>query len=305
MTYLNRKTTYGDQYIFVVGIGLVGSAIVRGCTRFGFTQISSVKLNWDDPKKLASGMREGFSKLLELSTEARIDFIWSAGNCGFNSSDSQTKIEMANFKIWIDEIRSILTEKQGLKFCVHLVSSAGGLFEGQYVRNRDQEPSPKRPYGFLKLDQENALIDVFRNHVQIYRLASVYGRNIHGGREGLCMTLCRNSLLGAVTTISGMDDTLRDYVFVDDVASFICRRVVKGMVEDDWLFFLVSGKPTSIFEILCQTKRILKGRVFVGYEWTPTNRKDIIFDPLLRSKGWHCCDPMVGQLLGLMTVQLK
>ena len=40
-----------------------------------------------------------------------------------------------------------------------LVSSAGGLFEGQRNVGDRSQPSPMRPYGFLKLRQEKLLQD--------------------------------------------------------------------------------------------------------------------------------------------------
>src|SRR5256885_1733395 len=84
------------------------------------------------------------------------------------------------------------------------VGLVGGLFEGQRHIERDSVPEPRRPYGELKLRQEQLLASSSAPLVRcVYRLTSVYGHAHTRRRQGLIPTLVVNGLRHRVSTIVG------------------------------------------------------------------------------------------------------
>src|ERR1041385_672024 len=77
----------------------------------------------------------------------------------------------------------------------HLLSSAGGLYNGQRNVGRDSVPFATNPYGRAKLEQERQLhLALAHTQRMIYRPASVYGFAGPGTRLGLVAALIHNSI---------------------------------------------------------------------------------------------------------------
>ena len=174
----------------------------------------------------------------------------------------------------------------------HLVSSAGGLFEGQRHVDAASLPKPLRPYGAAKLRQEGLLLGLQGVAPRIYRPASLYGTPRPSGRAGLIATLLENARLNRVTTISGDAGTLRDYVLVDDAARFIARQVHEGGALSRAL--LASGKPSSIAEVLSAVAARIGRQPYVRYTTQRSNALDMSYRASALPPGWSPADLRTG-----------
>ena len=242
------------RIIFIFGVGLVGSAIVKSLTLFEKFDVRNEMSDWRFLDNFQFQLND-LSNTVEVRNLKRIDWVWSAGKAGFAANENEVDSEFLFYRVFLEQIKK-LEEQLGIKgkSCIHLVSSAGGLFEGQRVISKDAKPQPKRPYGQLKFKQENLLLDMFHNRCRIYRPSSIFGFYEKGQRVGLITNLIINTLRSKVTSIYGNIDTQRDYVWVGDVGDFIAGKVWFDFRSKDdgsnQTHFLVSAKPTSIFEII-------------------------------------------------------
>ena len=179
-----------------------------------------------------------------------------------------------------------ISSLSAVPFVFHLTSSAGGIFEGIVNISKDTLPEPKRPYGQLKLAQENLAKDFFPNNTRIYRLSSVFGNSINNQRVGIITALIRNTLTCRMTNIYGSFDTKRDYVWVDDLSNFIIEKIVLNRKSQGSLFFLASGKASSIYEIIELAKKITNVKVMYKLESSTQNNEQIVFSPSVLSEDW-------------------
>ncbi len=293
MSSLTHFTVDGrTTLVLLLGSGFVGSAIERQLRYQYDSEQNSVSIDW----LLTSGttLRQAYQDLEQLASAIfektnlvpRIHIIWAAGTAGFSSSEAKTTEELECFIECLAatiELAKTITCK-AINF--HLVSSAGGIFEGQRFIKEDSLPSPVRPYGYLKYAEEQQLLcyqGVINSY--IYRLSSVYGFIQPRQRRGLISTLVENSLTGKSTTISGSMNTLRDFVWLPDVARFIVRQVKTGDPLSEPVF-LGSGKSATIESIKRRVEFFLRRRIYCQYQLPATNSANIIISSRALPSDW-------------------
>ncbi len=260
-----------SRLAILVGEGLIGSAILNALLRQTSECVSLAKTSYrvDDLKPVFQALE---AALKTLTADADIDWIWAAGRAGFGADQDEIARELAFFSAFVDHIGSAYGPRTRQ---FHLVSSAGGVYEGQSHITRDSLESPNRPYGHGKLRMESLVQERFQDH-RIYRPTSVYGHIRPGRRMGLISAVVRNLLLHRVTHISGHADTLRDYVFANDIGQHICRRVVTSDTSSRGIELLGSGKPTALREIVHNIGAIVQRPPYVRYA-LGDNTSDITF----------------------------
>jgi len=188
----------------------------------------------------------------------------------------------------------LLRRIPGARHSFHLISSAGGLFEGQKHVDRTSLPRPRKPYGRAKLQQEQMLARLpAQVRKMIYRLSTVYGFSGKGVRCGLVNTLIQNSIRRQPSHIVGNALTIRDYVLVSDVGKFIASRL-QDVDASSRLLTLASGKPTTIFEVLNRIENIVGRKCFYAFEDVSTNTTDISFSPAILPEFWFPTDLGTG-----------
>jgi hypothetical protein len=219
----------------------------------------------------------------------RIDFVWSAGKGGFGMEQSDTLQELASFSEVAEMAIALSRENPSCLVRFHLISSAGGLFEGQRNVNNSSLPSPKRPYAFLKLAQEKMLDDCGQLVRFIYRPTSVYGFAGLNRRMGLIPTLLLNGSKNKVSTIFGAPETLRDYVWADDVGAFMAEMIASKPTAPG-SFLLASGKPSTLYEIFSHIEQILNKKLFFHYVKRGDNVEHNTFSMKTQPFGWHPMD---------------
>jgi nucleoside-diphosphate-sugar epimerase len=282
------------QIVALFGIGLVGSEIARALERCDDFSSTHRPLDWLSVDKRARELEVLFQAITNVHSLDRLDVVWSAGKAGFGALQEELDVEMRAFTDilnWACSLRPAVPHSQ---FCFHMLSSGGGLFEGQRFIDSASVPNPQRPYGQAKLDQEHLLKDAgegFQNLV--YRPSSIYGFSGLKGRVGLLNALIANARRHVVSRIFGDLGTVRDYVLSSDIGNFIARRIVSHAVEPG-NFTLASGKPTSVKEMLEIAEKVTGRPLYIKLDPTPTNAGHITYRTSIFPADWHPTDLETG-----------
>tara|TARA_R110002072_G_scaffold205338_1_gene363256 strand:- start:1611 stop:2567 length:957 start_codon:yes stop_codon:yes gene_type:complete len=278
------------------GIGLLGSSILRALRVRGQLSEERLPLGWDlcseqgGAELAAIGTR--LEELLDQSSARELSVVWSAGRAGFSATPAETEAELASYQAALDWAAA-LGERVGRPTSFHLLSSAGGLFEGSGLVTSQSAPAPQRPYGELKLRQEQALGE--RSLLaRIYRPTTVYGFLHPRHRQGLIQTLLLRAIRHQVTQIYGGLATLRDFVYSEDVGEFVARQVLSESPSPTDTFLLGSGKPSSIFEVRRIVERLLGRKVYVSVRSTPTNSANLTYHSSAFPERWTPSELQTG-----------
>lgn len=277
--------------IIHIGIGLIGTAIKNTLLTEGYMQVEQCltgKINWDDSDALIKCVDNFFIEIDFISYN-KIYVVWSAGKAGFGTSLDTAKDDFSNFKSILSFIISNIS-RRAIPFSLFMLSSGGGLFEGQTLISKSSIPSPKRPYGQLKLWEEKFILShsaIFER--SIFRISSVYSAEILNKRKGLILVLMENGLTNKVSTIVGNETTLRDYVLDKDIARYLIRCIYNDF-NPGQLTYLASGRPCSIFQIKKQVEKILKKRIYISYAPHKHNAANISYAPDIIAKGFRNTD---------------
>lgn len=268
----------GNILSILIGKGLIGSAIEKFLST-DMNLLQEFKMDWSD----VDGSIKRF-KALPISFEKydKLEIIWSAGKAGFLASEEETAIEKRNFSKWISVLQ-MLNKQQNIR--LWLMSSAGGLHEGQVCVNEQSGLSIKRPYGELKLYQERLIEQSFKNFV-ICRISSVYTTYNLDGRMGLLPVMIKNCIQNTVMTLYGSESTLRDYVLDEDIASFVSLHIKEGS-KLHGIKYLVAGFPLSILTIKSYVEKISLKKLFVQYIFKGANAENISFMRSLKADNFN------------------
>jgi UDP-glucose 4-epimerase len=283
------------RVIAVFGVGLIGSALVDALTSSPAFARREIPVKWTDPllrgRQLAT-VEADLCTVLRSRRDASLRLVWAAGRAGFASTDPETRPELEAFRAVLDLARSVARKFPAARVSFVLISSAGGVFEGQRSVGARSVPSPTRPYGRLKRSQEELLEGDDGSLVaKIYRLTSVYGYVRPRQRLGVIPTLIRNGIRHQKTHIVGRMDTLRDFAWIEDISTFLARALVDDVeAATPSTFVLGSSKPSSLSEIQHIVEATLGRRIYVSYSLAPTNEVDITFAPSALPPGWHSSD---------------
>ena len=270
-----------DRIVALFGTGLVGSAVLAALRQERPFDERDFPLRWDllASEELAA-VERGISEALAAARGTPCQVVWAAGATGFSASEAEIDAELASFRSVTGSIARVLSAECDAPAGFVLLSSAGGLFEGQRVVRRESAPSPRSPYARLKARQEGiANAPGVPWNPRILRASSVYGPIRPGHRLGLVPTLIANGLRQQPTRITARMDTLRDFVWVGDVA----RHVVRLVLDDTAAAasepqILASARPVSLAEVQELVSSILGRRIYVSYA-ARDNDVDITFHP--------------------------
>ena len=263
----------GDKLILLIfGIGLIGQSIIRGLKRHSDERHQEqLPFNWLDSVQASLDVEVIQSRLkaslVGVTSRPHISVVWSAGKAGFSAKQQEIKDELDSFETVLQILDWLNEQISDVRLAFHLLSSAGGLFEGQRYVTGASVPAPKRLYGELKLRQEMLLQELTDSmDVQIYRPTSVYGYGGIGKRMGLIPTLISNGLLNKTSTIFGNLSTLRDYVLSEDIGDYIARNTLNtNENRTSCIHLLATGKPSSIFEVRACVEYAVRRRLALKF----------------------------------------
>jgi len=272
-----------NHQVLVLGLGVVGRAIF-GELKKQYVVNASGKLNWSSLSDCKQTLTNFIADHISKDSE-QIDIIWSAGKSGFSASAEEADQDLRFFEAIVDFLSEKIREQAvSARQRFILISSAGGLFEGQTGISSNSEPDPKRPYGWLKLQQE-AVINShgYFDEIALVRLSSVYTISNLSSRMGLIPTMVSKAIRQDSISIYGTETTLRDYVLDEDIG-----RYVVGMLSDELpgTVFVIDGKPYSIAEIKNLLESISGKKVYLKYALLKSNAANMSFSQSLRARGF-------------------
>jgi len=263
----------------IFGTGLIGGEVLRNLSCFSVC--SQWKFNWKNSREQSEELELIKDQIVTIIKNNSLNvrnlaIIWCAGKAGFLDSLSCFEDEWISFQKILSLTCQLRDYFPNIGVHFHLVSSAGGLFEGKTYVNTDTLPSPNRPYGIVKLNQENYLINNTDGiEITIYRPSSVYGLGKLGSKTGLIPVLMKNAIQQKVSLIFGNSSTLRDYVSNYDVGSFIAQQVLlfRKTISGVQYHHLVSTRSYSIFEIIHKIELLINRKLYIMYQ-EDTNSAD-------------------------------
>lgn len=285
----SKKTddTESSFVTMVFGVGLIGNAVIvamrNGFNEFEFNS-KHVHFPWSDKAlqiQILQALEQDMAAL--FLTAAKIEVVWSAGKAGFASDQAEVDIELKNYRTvlnWLDELK----KKRDLDIRVNLISTLGGIFEQELLVSSESVPKPLRAYGHLKLLQENELIHKHNLGRRIYRVSSAYGYVSGNTRMGLIPTLIANGISEKHTLLSGSLDTLRDYIWVEDLAAYIVTNLYCDECLDDVLS-IASFRSHSIQQLIEKVELLLNQKLLLRHDRRPTNARSISISASLRPPG--------------------
>lgn len=284
--------------VLIFGIGLIGSYVLKTLVSNSFTTVSELAFSWTDENIRdiqTKAIIESFSKISENLDQniTKINILWSAGKGGFGMSESDASSELKSYSDVIKLAHVLNNIFIRTPICFHLVSSAGGLFEGQRNVVNNSIPQLKRSYAYLKMAQENLLTSCDSLIANIYRPSSVFGFAGVGRRLGLIPTLLLNGVNNRCSIIYGNPDTLRDYVYANDVGYFIANQILSGSLFTQ-TYILASGKPTSLHEVSIRVQHYLNKKIFLRYIRSDDNVADNTFKQSTYPEFWNPIDIETG-----------
>jgi len=277
--------------VALFGVGLLGCAVRDALVGRGYRP-RPLALSWDDgplQRRQLDTIAASLGATLEGSAPGALGLVWAAGRAGFASSQAETAGELESFQRVLALAESTARSHPEAPVSFHLLSSIGGLFEGRRAIDHDSTPTVLRPYGDLKLRQEERLLasDAPLER-RIYRLTSVFGPTPRGGRRGLIATLIHNGLRHRVTRIVGRLSTLRDFIWTGDVASYLVADVLERCGQPrPPIATLAAGKPASIHELLRLVESTIGRRLYVQFDFGLANSMDTTVSPSLLPAHWR------------------
>ncbi|MGA2916329.1 MAG: NAD-dependent epimerase/dehydratase family protein [Sedimentisphaerales bacterium] len=133
-------------------------------------------------------------------------------------------------------------------------SSSGGTIYGRQktVIKENTLPCPFNPYGIAKLATEHFL-NYFREHrgvaVDIYRVGNAYGpRQPMDSPQGVIAVWMGRILNNDKIEVYGDANTVRDYVYVEDIAHLFTHSL--NDIESSDIYNLGSGQGVSVLKLL-------------------------------------------------------
>lgn len=291
-----------EDIVLLWGCGLIGQAISHALLCRKKRLIEDYAFPWKNKAaqaQAASTIALAVTSKLQgkaMTAKPRLVFVWSAGRAGFSATHEQAAQEMAAFTVVLELARRLQQQLHDVEVEFHLLSSAGGLFEGHTLVGHADVPQPRRPYGQLKQEQEQALLKASQLTPVIYRAASVYGIPSQGRRTSLIPVLIHHGLLRQVVTIVGAAKTLRDYVCVDDVGHYIAQKITCPDVVKPagGIYWMVTGKPSAIMELTGMVEEVIRRKLYLSYRFDAENSSDITFSPELKPADFSPLMPPLG-----------
>ncbi len=294
----------GWQVALVFGVGLIGSSVVAVLRRELDGFVRHVPYSWGNGRKVEPQSEAGgalvesaVADLVDQSLDkppSRIAVIWSAGGNGFGASKADMAAELSELGKVLTLADRLFASYPTAHQSFHMLSSAGGLFEGQTNVDQASRPRPLRPYGWGKLEQEQAFGAWHTSATKIcYRPSSVYGFSPGGQPKGLISALLLNGLRHKVTHFFGRSDTLRDYVAGSDVGQFVAEKVLHAE-HSEGPHVLVAARPTTLFELTAIVERILGRKIYVQFEANLDNSANNSYRPSVRPQAWRPVDVETG-----------
>jgi nucleoside-diphosphate-sugar epimerase len=285
-----------EQLIALFGVGLIGSAVARAVIQEGVRSAITLPFSWKDADCREADLASLSETMIGMMAGSvrHVEVVWTAGRAGFAAGWSDVEEELAAFETVNRLCVQLRDALPVARHRIHMMSSAGGLFEGLRFVEEQTAPAPRRPYGHLKLEEEQRANRLSAGIIPfIYRPSSVYGLGVFGGRAGLIATLIQNAKRYTPSRIVGQLDTVRDYVLVNDIGKFVAH-CMNMRAERPESFLLASGRPTAIGEVLDIVGKVIGRPLYLKLDTAPSNASHFSYRRSALPDNWFPTDLETG-----------
>lgn len=264
--------------------GLIGSAVVRGAEH----PFMGRAIPWAEPDAALAALRESLQTFTRecQATVAPWAVVWAAGAATVSASEADAAREAELFRSFAHELADSKLSSDGV---IVLVSSAGGIHAGSTTPPFDETtpPAPISPYGRARLAQEKSAAAVLGQQwpVVLARVSNVYGPGQDLSKlQGLISRLALCSLTREPLNLFVPLSTVRDYIYVDDVAALIHAWIAHeaGTHAGARVRILASGQGTSIGQLVRTAQDVGHRRVPIAMGTHPSaasQAPDLRFTP--------------------------
>lgn len=284
-----RREGRAPDVFALFGLGLIGREVLLQARRRFDLRVADHPFSWNDPEEAQGQLSDIAARITTGCASlgpANLHLIWCAGKAGFGADERALAVETALHAQVLETFQTLSERPDFLSLSIHHLSSAGGLYEGARLVTRDTRPSPRRAYGEGKLEQEKRLASLpaaVGHH--IYRPSTVYGDHPTSRRVGLITALIGAALKGEEAVIFGRPDTLRDFVFSEDIGRFIADKL-SAPLSDRRVSILASGKATSVSEVVHRVFLAFSKPIYVRFEAPSDNAEHNTFAPSVLDRDW-------------------
>ena len=248
--------------ILVIGYGFIGSRVVEELAASGRPPV--VLTRSAPPPDLAARVPATDlivgdatdPETVERALEGVGHVIFSAGGLLPAASEENPELDA---KLTLGPVRTVLERLQEHPGVGLTYLSSGGTVYGEPRQNPVPEDAPTEAfgaYGRLHLQCEGEVLAASQKHglpARILRCATVYGEHQDPDRgQGAVVTFLHRIERGEPIDLYGGGATIRDYVYVKDVARAAIALVETGGPE---VINVGSGSGTSLLELLRAVER--------------------------------------------------
>lgn len=271
--------------LFIGGAGFIGSSVIKEMlnTAKGTERIFVMEPAWANISRIENLPIIIYRGI--ISDIDQIETIVRTANIGKIVHLVSTMVPGCGYDEYKQELENVLFPTIRLmQLCSRLkvqfvfFSSGGTVYGERKTMIPFVETDPKEPisyYGLSKQMIENSIL--FENRMSdlqylILRPSNPYGhgQNING-RQGLIAVALGRILTGKPITIWGDGNSVRDYIYVDDLA-----KVVVQLLRDNVTNSIVnigSGRGYSVKEVIDVLKDVVNEEVKV--EYTESRKNDV------------------------------
>lgn len=191
-----------------------------------------------------------------------------------NSSDIIVILTQPNSKI-IENLISSINPKSHLKKMLYLSSV---LIYGNSSSNQDEKSAldPATDYEKGKYEEEKKLSEFIKGKeikLCIARLANVYG---DVKNKGLINYIFLSVLNKKEIKVNGKGDSIRDYIFIEDVANFLEFLVFLNQKSRKEIFNICTGKGYSVKKVIKEVEKKLEKKIKIINGMPVDEKKKII-----------------------------
>lgn len=243
--------TGDDALIWTIGAGgLIGSAVQRHTTE----AFLSDPIPWQDSTDALAALNHNLQRFTDVTDSRPWAIVWAAGAATVSASEEQAQAEADLFREFATAVATSALSNDGV---IVLVSSAGGIHAGSTHPPFTEEtpPAPISPYGRARLAQEQTAEELLAPRWPVIkaRISNVYGPGQDLSKlQGLISRLAVCSLTREPLNLFVPLSTVRDYIYVDDVAALIHGWIesTRGTSPGARTTILASGQGTSIGQLV-------------------------------------------------------
>ena len=265
----------------VGGSGLIGRAIVRRMHEHGIETLDLPEIAWADATRAHAELADGVRALAERAGDGEWLIAWAAGVATTSTTAEAAQGELAALRALVEAVRVQRPSGPGAFL---LTSSAGGVYAGSVGAPFDASTAiaPISPYGELKAAQEQAARDVLAGvcPVVIGRVSNAYGPGQDLTKlQGLISQLAHAAAVREPINMFVSLDTIRDYVWVDDLADqaiALARRGIERGTSDASVGVIASGEPMTLAALIHTVESVTKRRIPLALGSHPSAKAQVL-----------------------------